>query len=110
MSRSARNRGRDRGCPQAKISVEHLSESKTGGTLGKPPREIVDPGVSWRKFFRAILTVKAVIAIFPLPARYEGVMRFTRRLSQTMTKSLPFLILQGKEMMLFPASPFVFLD
>ena len=97
-------------CLQAEIAIEPHSESKTGGTSGKPHVKIVDPGASWRRFFRVIFTMKAVITYFPVAAHIEGVCCFTWGLSQTLTKSQSFLLSQGKEMMLFPASPLVFLD
>jgi hypothetical protein len=90
--------------------LQPLSKLKNGGTSGKAPVKIVDPGASWRRFFRAVFTMKDLIAIFPFFAPDEGVFCFCRRLSLTLTKSPPFSISQGKEMMLFPASPFVFLD
>ena len=92
------------------MAANPLPKLKNGGTSGKALVKIVNPGASWRRFFRAVLTMKAVIAVFPLFAPDDGVFCFCRGLSQSLTKSPPFSISQGKEMMLFPASPFVFLD
>jgi hypothetical protein len=92
------------------MATNPLPKLKNGGISGKTLVKIVDSGASWRRFFRAIPTMKAVITIFPLFAPDEGVFCFCRGLSQTLTKSPPFSIRQGKEMMLFPAPPFVFLD
>jgi hypothetical protein len=97
-------------CQRTEIAIEPHSEPKTGGTSGKPHVKIVDPGASWRRFFCGTFTMKAVITYFPIAAHIEGVCCFTWGLSQSLTKSPPFLISQGKEMMLFPASPLVFLD
>jgi hypothetical protein len=92
------------------MAANPLPNLKYGGTSGKAPVKIVDPGASWRRFFRAVPNMKAVIAIFTLLAHEEGVFCFSRRLGQSLTESPPFSIRQGKEMMLFPAPPFVFLD
>jgi hypothetical protein len=54
--------------------------------------------------------MKAVIAIFFFATLNRGVRGSTRGLNQSLTKSPGFLLLQGKEMMLFPATLFVFLD
>lgn len=54
--------------------------------------------------------MKPVIAIFLFGALNPGVRGSGRGLAQTLTKFPAFLLLQGKEMMLFPAPLFVFLD
>jgi hypothetical protein len=92
------------------MAANPLPNLKYGGTSGKAPVKIVDPGASWRRFFRAVPNMKAVIAIFTLLAHEEGVFCFCRGLSQNLTKSPPFSIGQGKEMMVFPALLIVFLD
>ena len=110
MNRSRRNSEKNYLNLQGKMAANPLLKLKNGGPLGQTPVTIVDPGASWRRFFRAISTMKVVIAVFPLFAPDEGVFCFIRRLSQSLTKSPPFSIRQGKEMMLIIASPFVFLD
>jgi hypothetical protein len=83
---------------------------ETGGISGKPPVKIVDPGGSWRRFFCVIFTVGPLIAVFLFVAQNDRVFGFNGGLSPSLTKSPHFLLLQGKEMMLFPAPTFVFLD
>jgi hypothetical protein len=72
--------------------------------------KIFDPGASWRKFFCAIAAMKAVIAILLFATLIRGFCGSSRELSQSLTKSPVFLLLQGKEMMLFPAPLLVLLD
>jgi len=54
--------------------------------------------------------MKTVLTVFLSGSRNQGFCSFSRGHSQSLTMSPPFLLFQGKEMMLFPASPFVFLD
>jgi hypothetical protein len=42
------------------------------GYFGKALAEIVDPGASWRKYFCASSTIKALIVIFSLVASLGG--------------------------------------
>ena len=81
----------------AKIAVELLLLQKIGGVLGKPQGEIVDSGASWRSFFHAALSPKALTAIFCFLAHNQGIYRciprrsfFSLELGQTLTKFSAF--------------------
>ena len=65
MNRSHRNSEKNYLSSQGKMAANPLPNLKYGGTSGKALVKIVDPGASWRGFFRAVPTIKAVIAIFP---------------------------------------------
>jgi hypothetical protein len=54
------------------MAIEPPPDLKIGGTSGKPPVKIVDPGASWRRFYRASPTMKTMIAIFPLSTDDKG--------------------------------------
>jgi hypothetical protein len=69
--------------------------------------KIVDPGLPGAILRH--LHHEAGITIF-LSGVHNQELVFSRGLSQSLTKSPPFLLFQGKEMMLFPVLPFVFLD
>lgn len=92
------------------MAIAFLSDSKKGCVPDKPPVKIVDPGALWRKLFSIFLAKSSLSALFIFVAPGQRVYGYDRVLSQTLTKYPAFLLFQRKEMMLFPVSPFVFLD
>jgi hypothetical protein len=73
-------------------AVGLLSKSKMRSILGRLRLKIFDPGASWRRFFCAISSMKAVIAIFLFATLNRGVRGSSRGLSQSLTKSPAFLL------------------
>jgi hypothetical protein len=94
---------------QAKIAINSLSELKMGIPLirqGRRSSILELPGANFLLRFR----YESRAAVFLVGSRNQEFCGFSGGHSKSLTMSPPFLFFQGKEMMLFPASPFVFLD